>query len=295
MSEPSKLGFIGLGVMGEPMCRHLGRKSGLPVIAYDLRPGPLERLRGDGVRRAASVPELAAEADIVFLSLPGGKEVRQLCDGVRGLVALARSGQTIVDLGTSPVSLARELAKRFGAKGADFADAPVARTREAAQQGTLSVMVGASEPVFRRIEPLLRCFAAEITRCGEVGAGQVVKIINNMVLFQTGVALAEALALARKSGVDGALLFQTLAKGSADSFALRNHGMNAMLPGVFPEPAFSAEYALKDLSYALEMAGEVGIQLRGAELAGDILRETVAQGNGRRYWPVLLEAIARSR
>ncbi len=295
MSEPSKLGFIGLGVMGEPMCRHLGRKSGLPVIAYDLRPEPLERLRGDGVRRMASVPELAAEADMVFLSLPGGKEVRQLCDGARGLVALARSGQTIVDLGTSPVSLARELAKRFGAKGADFADAPVARTREAAQQGTLSVMVGASEPVFRRIEPLLRCFAAEITRCGEVGAGQVVKIINNMVLFQTGVALAEALTLARKSGVDGALLFQTLAKGSADSFALRNHGMKAMLPGVFPEPAFSAEYALKDLSYALEMAGEVGTQLRGAELAGQMLRETIAQGNGRRYWPVLLEAIARSR
>ena len=119
-------------------------------------------------------------------------------------------------------------------------------------------MVGAHRPTFKRIEPLLRHMASEVTHCGEAGAGQAVKILNNMILFQTGVALAEGLSIARAHGVDGKVLFETLTKGSADSFALRNHGMKAMLPGVFPERAFSTEYALKDLGYAIQMAEESG-------------------------------------
>ena len=107
--------------------------------------------------------------------------------------------------------------------------------------------------------------ASEVTHCGEAGAGQAVKILNNMILFQTGVALAEALSIARANGIDGKILFETLTKGSADSFALRNHGMKAMLPGVFPERAFSTDYALKDLSYAIadgRGAGRAGARRR---------------------------------
>ena len=171
---------------------------------------------------------------------------------------------------------------------------PVARTREAAQKGTLSVMVGAEPEVFARIEPLLRCVATDITHCGGVGAGQIVKILNNMVLFQTVNALAEALAVGRRSGMDVALLFETLSKGSADSFALRNHGMKAMLPGVFPERAFSTEYALKDLGYALELGRETGVRLRGAEIADEVLRETIAAGYGREYFPALARIVDRA-
>src|SRR5258708_15325015 len=148
-------------------------------------------------------------------------------------------------------------------------------------------MVGAAPAVFRRLEPLLRCCASEITRCGDVGAGQFVKIVNNMILFQTGVALAEALALARRSGVDAARLFATLSKGSADSFALRNHGMKAMLPGVFPEQAFSAAYALKDIGYALELAPEAGLALPRAALARDLLRRTIDSGQTDPSCPAL--------
>ena len=125
--------------------------------------------------------------------------------------------------------------------------------------------------LFAAIEPLIRCFATDVTHCGAVGAGQVTKILNNMVLFETVNALAEAVALARHNGVDPALLLDTLSKGSADSFALRNHGMKAIVPGDFPERAFSTEYALKDLSYALELAGDAGIKIRGAELTGTML------------------------
>ena len=287
MTRNERIGFIGLGVMGEPICANIARKSGASVIAYDRRAEPLERLREDGVAVAASLAELVAVSTMILLSLPSGNEVAALCDGESGLVARSLPGQIVVDLGTSPVELARDLARRFAAKGVDFADAPVARTRQAAQQGTLSIMVGARLDSFRRIEPMLRCCASEITHCGDVGAGQFVKIMNNMILFQTGVALAEALALARRTGVDATLLFDTLTKGSADSFALRNHAIKAMLPGSFPAQAFSAEYALKDITYALELAAGADLTLRGAELARDLLRRAIAGGHGAEYWPVL--------
>jgi len=292
MAEKEPIGFIGLGVMGEPMCANLARKCGGPVIAYDIRTEPLARLSTEGVRAATSAAELAREAGVVMLSLPSGNELLALAEGEEGLLALCRPGQLVVDLGTSPVGLTRALAERFARKGVDYADAPVARTREAAKAGTLSIMVGASAAVFRRLKPLFACFASDITHCGEVGAGQVVKLVNNMVLFEIGVALGEGLALARRAGVAGELLFSTLAKGSADSFALRNHGMKAMLPGNFPERAFSAEYALKDVSYALELAEALGLSLRGAELARARLREAIAQGRGAAYWPVIAELIA---
>jgi 3-hydroxyisobutyrate dehydrogenase-like beta-hydroxyacid dehydrogenase len=290
----SVLGFIGLGVMGEPMCRNLARKSGRRVVGFDLASAPLGRLRVDGVTAGRSVREVVERADVLFLSLPSGAEVEAVCGGAEGVVALARAGQTIVDLGTSPVSLARSLAARLGAKGAAFADAPVARTRAAAIDGTLSIMVGADETTLLRVRPLLATMASDITHCGGPGAGQLVKIMNNMVLAQTVVALAEALAAARRSGVDGRVLFDALAKGSADSFALRNHGMKSMLPGVFPERAFSAEYMLKDLRYALDLAHDAGLDLRGARTALALLEESVAAGNGREYWPVLYRVVERS-
>jgi len=281
------LGFIGLGVMGEPMCRNLARKSGCAVVAHDLSHEPLERLGADGVQAAPSPAEVVKRASIVFLSLPSGAEVEAVCNGPEGLVARARAGQCIVDLGTSPVALVRALAQRLAQRGAAFADAPVARTREAAIAGTLSIMVGADAAVFERVQPLLATMASEVTHCGGVGAGQLVKIMNNMVLAQTVVALAEALAAARRSGVDGRVLFETLAKGSADSFALRNHGMKALLPGNFPERAFSTEYMLKDLRYALDLGDAAGVDMLGARNAYGLLEEAVAAGYGKAYWPVV--------
>ena len=287
----AKLGFIGVGVMGEPMCRNLALKSGASVMAADVRPEPLQRLSEYGVTTTDSIAEIARGSDIVFLSLPGGTELETICSQAGGLLECARSGQVFVDCSTSPVKLTRDLAFRFQSLGAGFADAPVARTRAAAEAGTLSIMVGASRTVFEQIRSYLTCCAAEVTHCGDVGAGQVVKLMNNMVLFQTVVALAEALTIARHAGIDGETLFATLTKGSADSFALRNHGMKALLPGVFPERAFPTEYALKDLSYALELAADGGLVAPGANNAREILQQTVTAGHGAQYFPALLNVI----
>lgn len=290
--EPAgDIGFVGLGVMGEPMCRNIAIKSGRTVRASDLAKAPVERLAAFGVL-PADLATIAASSDVVLLSLPGGPELETVCRGEKGLLAAMRAGATVVDLGTSPVALTRRLATDFAARGVFYADAPVARTREAAEKGTLSIMVGGTAETYARIEPLLACCASDITHCGEVGAGQTVKILNNMVLIQTVVALSEALALARRAGVDGAVAFGTLAKGSADSFALRNHGMKAVLPGIFPERAFSAEYALKDLACALELAAEAGLDLPGAQVADGLLRKAIAAGDGAAYWPVISRRIA---
>ncbi len=293
MPDHKTIGFIGLGVMGEPICRNLAKKSGARVIAFDLAQEPLARLRAEGAAIAASIAEIVRQSDLLFLCLPSAKHVRSVFEG-DGILKNTRSGQVVVDLGTSSVKQTRDFARQLRERGASWLDAPIARTRQAAQDGTLSVMVGGSPLLYSAIEPLIRCFATDVTHCGDVGAGQVTKILNNMVLFETVNALAEAVAVARHSGVDPKPLLETLSKGSADSFALRNHGMKAIVPGVFPERAFSTEYALKDLSYALELAGDAGIRIRGAELIGKILQEAIDAGSGDAYFPVIAKHIDRA-
>ncbi len=281
-----RLGFIGLGVMGEPICRNIAVKSGVQMSVCDLNPAPVERLTAYGIKEAQSIGELAETVDILFLSLPGGKEVEHIITMENGIADRAKAGLTLVDLSTSPVGLTRQMAELLGKRNINYADAPVARTRQAAEDGTLSIMVGASEEIFELVQPFLSHAGSEITHCGVVGCGQVTKILNNMVLFETVVALSEALALGKAAGMDTSLLFETLAKGSADSFALRNHGMKAMIPNSFPKGAFPTEYALKDVSYALDLARDTGIVAHGAELAQSRMEKAKAAGFGDEYFPV---------
>jgi 3-hydroxyisobutyrate dehydrogenase-like beta-hydroxyacid dehydrogenase len=292
MRTEGALGFIGLGVMGEPICRNLVRKSGRRMTAFDLAAEPLQRMAAEGAAIATSVADVVMRSDLVFLCLPSAKHVQSVFED-DGILAHARPGLLVIDLGTSSVKQTRDFAQALHDRRAAWMDAPIARTRQAAQDGTLSVMVGGWPTLFAKVEPLLRCFATDVTLCGEVGAGQVTKILNNMVLFETVNALSEAVSVARRSGVDPKLLLETLSKGSADSFALRNHGLKAIVPGVFPERAFSTEYALKDLSYALELAGDAGLKLRGAELVGTILQEAIDAGDGEAYFPVIAKLVER--
>ena len=290
MGSETVIGCIGLGVMGEPICANLLRKSGCRVRGFDLRPEPLARLEMEGLEIASSPEDAARDAAVVFLSLPGGEELAKVAGRLLGAMG---EGRVLVDLSTSPVDLTRDLAARFATAGLAYADAPVARTRFAAERGELSVMVGADAATFARIQPYLRCFATDVLHCGPVGCGQVVKLMNNMVLFEIGGAIAEALAIGRRSGVAPELLLDALTKGSADSFVLRNHGKNAMLPGSYPERAFSTRYAHKDLEYALTLAVQAGIAAPGARLARERFERAIAAGDGDRYWPVIAEHVER--
>jgi 3-hydroxyisobutyrate dehydrogenase-like beta-hydroxyacid dehydrogenase len=287
------VGFIGVGVMGEPMCRNLKRKSGARVIAFDRDPAPLERLRRDGVLVAASIGQAVEPAGVVFLSLPSGAAVDEVVHGKDGILSCIAAGQIVVDTSTSPVDLTRTVAREFSERGATFIDAPVARTRAAAEAGTLAVSVGADEQTFERVRPLIASFASEITLCGTVGCGQVVKILNNMVLFETVVAIAEAKAIGERAGVDPKLLFDALSKGSADSFALRNHGMKAMLPDDFPLRAFPVSYARKDLGYALRLAEEMHVDARGARAVGGWFARAIEEGVEDYYWPIISRFVGK--
>ena len=282
------LGFIGLGVMGEPMCHNLHKKSGRKVMAYDIDPAPLERAREANMGVANSPQDIAKNCDIIFLSLPSGVQLEQVCHDLNPYM---RAGQTIVDTTTAPVALTKSLAAEFKAMGVDYADAPIARTRQAAREGTLAVMVGAKSSVFKRIEPLIGCYANDISLCGDVGSGQIVKILNNMIVAETVNAIGEALTIGRRAGLDDALLLDTLAKGSADSFVLRNHGVKAMLPGVFPLRAFSINYMIKDMKYAIDLAEETGVSVKGARTTNEVLEEGANGPLAEAYWPAMLAVI----
>lgn len=217
MKTETTIGFVGLGVMGEPICANM-QKAGLGRMrVVDINPDPVARLVALGAEKANGLAELAAKCDIIFLSLPGGAELEAVMMGPDGLLDNGHQGQIIVDMSTAPVALTRDIYNRAGALGIRFADAPVARTRQAAIDGNLSIMVGADQALFDEIRPYLAAAATDITRCGDIGAGQIVKLMNNMVLFQNVVALSEAMITAERSGVPREILLDAMSKGSSDS------------------------------------------------------------------------------
>jgi len=296
MTEFKKIGFIGTGVMGGRMCRNLAINIGVPVIAYDMNSDNVAALADVGVTAAASVAEVAAATDLIIMCLPGEPQVRAVCLGENdggndGLLVHVRAGQTIVDMTTATAAVAREVSAKFEAKFVNFADAPIARGVSSAQDGTLSIMVGGSEEVFNRIKPVMECMGTEITHCGTVGTGQVMKLMNNMIVFANTTALAEALAIGRRAGVDGEVLFETLSRGSADSFVLRKHGMEYMVKDNFPDDVFPVTYSLKDIGYALKLAEETGVDAASARVAQDRLKAADAAGYGKLYGPVVYKVI----
>jgi 3-hydroxyisobutyrate dehydrogenase-like beta-hydroxyacid dehydrogenase len=296
MSTPSPpvIGFVGLGVMGGPMCRNVALKHEAEVVAFDVSAAAFAALEGTPARLAKALADVAERADIVFLSLPGAPQVEQVCLGPKGLSDVSTPPSIVVDLSTTTVETARKVAERLAPKGVAFADAPVARTREAAQRGELSIMVGADEALYARIEPLLRYMGSDITRCGGIGCGQVVKLINNALVFENTVAIAEMMVVGERAGVASAVLLDAVSKGSGDSFALRNHARKAMLPRQFPEKSFPPEYVLKDIGYLLELAGQVGVTAHITKLVQRYYAAAAASGWAGRYYPAVIEVVDRN-
>jgi len=197
-------------------------------------------------------------------------------------------------MSTSDVNRTRALASRLAEQGVRFLDAPVARSREAANNGTLLITIGGDKTLFDEMAPLLQCMGSDVVHCGDVGAGQVVKIMNNMVLLSTVNSLAEAMAIAEASGVDKTLLAKVLGLGSADSFALRLTGEKYLARDDFPEKLFPTAYALKDIRLALELAKEVKLRPVLAESTATLLDKAMAQGYAMNYYPVMYRLVKSS-
>lgn len=287
------LGFVGVGVMGAGMCRNLVNKSGLPVHVADLDPQNVAKAVEHGAT-ASDVVTLSNTATTVFLSLPSIQQVEEVCFGAQPLIVPGGSVRTVVDMSTSDVNRTRALANRLAEQGVRFLDSPVARSREAANNGTLLITVGGDKTLFDEMAPLLQCMGSDVVHCGDVGAGQVVKIMNNMVLLSTVNSLAEAMAIAEASGVDKTLLAKVLGLGSADSFALRLAGEKYLARDDFPEKLFPTAYALKDIRLALELAKEVKLRPVLAESTATLLDKAMAQGYAMNYYPVMYRLVKSS-
>lgn len=291
MADIRKIAFIGTGVMGGRMCRNLATKGDVPVIAYDLDPDKVAALDNAGVEAAPTIEAAVSVADLVIMCLPGEPQVRAVLFEPGGVLEHVKAGQTVVDMTTATANVAREAAEKLAAKLVDFADAPIARGVSSAEDGTLSIMVGGSDAVFERIKPAMSCMGTEITHCGGVGTGMVMKLMNNYIVFMNTSALAEALLIGRRAGVDGELLFETLSRGSADSFVLRKHGMQYMVKGDFPDDVFPVTYSLKDLSYALKLAEETKVDAATGKLVEQRFKDAIDAGYGELYGPVLYKLL----
>lgn len=286
MATIEKLGFIGLGVMGGRMCRNLMEKAGKPVVAFDVDQGKVAALAKHGVTGAQSIADLVGQVDMIFMCVPGEPQVRDVVFGNGALLSHVRAGQTVVDMTTATVEVNREVAAALAEKGVAFADAPVARGVPAAENGTLAITVGASEDVFAAILPFLKCMGGDISHCGGVGTGQVLKLMNNMLIFQNVAALAEAMAIATRAGVERTKVFDILSKGSADSYAMRKHGSH-MVTGDYPDDQFPVTYSLKDIGYALDLAEKCGVDAQSAKHAQSRLKMAAEKGYGNYYSPVI--------
>jgi 3-hydroxyisobutyrate dehydrogenase-like beta-hydroxyacid dehydrogenase len=287
MSEPV-LGFIGLGVMGGGMCRNAVRKHTAPVHVFDMVADAVADQVASGAVAASSVADVARQAEIVFLSLPGGKQVAAVCAEI---AQHAKPSTVVVDLSTTSVADARAVAAKLAEAGMGFADAPVARTRQAAIDGTLSIMVGASAEIFARVSPLLGYMGSDVTLCGDIGCGQVVKLINNTLLFEQVAAIAEMMVVAERAGVTAETLIAAVGLGSGNSFALQTHAKKAMAPRAFPEKSFPSHYVLKDLGYTLELAEQMGVDAKVGKLAATYYQAAVEAGIGEKYFPAIIELV----
>lgn len=286
------LGFIGVGVMGEHMCANLIRKSGKTVSIFDIQPEPVARLKELGATTAESAAELAGKVDFIFLSLPSIAQVEEICTGENGILSAPdRRVKYVIDMSTSDVTRTRQLAEKLALNGITLIDAPVARMREAAKNGTLLITVGSNTENFELVKPYLACMGSDIVHCGEIGCGQVVKIMNNMIVFMTVHALAEALVIGQRAGVNGELMFNALTKGSADSFVLHNPGLKALAKNSFPEKTFPTEYAIKDIKLALELARQGDVDVKAAKLTHSLLEQTKNAGFVKEYYPIMVKLI----
>jgi 2-hydroxy-3-oxopropionate reductase len=284
------IGFIGLGVMGQPMARHL-LASGRPLIVHSRSPGPVEALVAAGARAAASPAEVARAARHLFTMLPDGPDVREVLDGDKGVLGAMAPGTIVVDSSTIAPATARELAARTAARGGTFLDAPVSGGEIGAVDGTLTFMVGGDVAALTAVRPWLALMGREdrIVHVGESGAGQICKACNQLVIGGTLAAVAEALALARKSGVDPGRVREALLGGFASSRVLEVHGERMIKANYVP--GFKGRLYTKDLGIALDTLAAHGVPAPVTALVAQLVQAQVASGRGEDDYSAVAEVI----
>ncbi len=270
MSEPpltagrDRIGFIGLGIMGRPMALNL-LHAGYSLVVHSRSRGPVDALVAEGAERGAGPADVAARSDAVITMLPDTPDLERVVRGPGGLLEASRPGLLLIDMSTVDPIATRGIAEEMRARGVGMVDAPVSGGEQGAIGGTLSIMVGGGEADVARARPVLDVLGAKVVHIGEVGAGQVAKAANQLVVGATIEAVAEALALATAAGVDPAKVREALLGGFAASRILEVHGQR-MLDRSF-SPGFRARLHLKDAGIARRSAAAYGVPTPALEAA----------------------------
>jgi 2-hydroxy-3-oxopropionate reductase len=272
-----RIGFIGLGIMGRPMARNL-LGAGLDLVVHSRSRGPVDELVAAGADAASSPAEVAATSDVTITMLPDTTDVEEVLAGDDGVLSAATAGSLVIDMSTIDPGPTRRLAAAFEERDVAMLDAPVSGGERGAIGATLSIMVGGGDAAFERAHPVFEALGGTIVHVGPIGAGQVCKACNQLVVAATIEAVAEALALAERSGVDARRVREALLGGFAGSKILEVHGQR-MLDRTF-EPGFRARLHAKDARIVLGAAREVGADVPSFEVVARQLDRLVADGDG---------------
>jgi 2-hydroxy-3-oxopropionate reductase len=270
----SKLGFIGLGIMGAPMAGHL-RAAGHELYVATRSKVP-QALADAGAKPCGNAAEVARAADIVFTMLPDTPDVEGVLFGAQGVASGLSAGKTVVDMSSISPIATKEFAQRIGSQGCDYLDAPVSGGEVGAKAASLTIMVGGSEAAFERVKPLFALMGKNITHVGGVGDGQVTKVANQIIVALNIAAVGEALVFASKAGADPARVRQALMGGFAASRILEVHG-ERMIKRTF-NPGFRITLHQKDLNLALQGAKALGVALPQTASAAQLMQAAQAQG-----------------
>jgi len=273
----TKIGFIGLGIMGRPMALHL-RRAGHALWVYGRRAETVKPLVEAGAVACAAPRDVAAQADVVFTMVSDTPDVEQVLFAADGVVHGARPGCVVVDMSTISPSATRDFAAALAARGVDMLDAPVSGGERGAINATLSIMVGGRPEVFARVKPLFDVMGKTIVHVGDHGAGQVAKACNNLVIAVTLEGVAEAFALARRSGVDLRNVREAMLGGMAYSKVLEVHAKRVLDGDV--KPGFKAKLHHKDLHIALDEARKLGVPMPATALSAQHLNAVIGAGEG---------------
>lgn len=278
-----KVGFVGLGVMGGHMARHVAQQHELTV--FDVDPTRVEAV--NAAAAAASVAEVGSSSEVVLLSLPTSQIVESVTIGENGLLSSLGEGSTVIDMSTTEPAITRRLALTLAERKIDFLDAPVSGGEGGAREATLSIMVGGPPEVFFRFKALLQTMGASVVHIGETGAGGVAKLINNMIVGATFAVVAESFALGEKSGLDLATLYAAIKGGWAGSAVL-----NVAAPGIIARdftPGGTVDLHFKDIGYALALARENNVPTPMTALTDELFKAARASGRGGKAQQVIIE------
>ncbi len=285
-----KVGYVGLGIMGEPMAMNL-LKAGNAMTVWNRTPGKAETLVGAGATLADSPAAVAAEVEVLFVNVTDTPDVEAVLFGEQGVARGAEPGLIVIDNSTINAGATQDFAQRLAGQGVTLLDAPVSGGDIGAQRGTLSIMVGGPEDAVAKVRPLLDVIGKSITHVGPVGMGQVCKSCNQVACAGALMGACEALALAKRNGLDLDKMIEVVGAGAAGSWQLSNLG-----PKIAADdhaPGFMIDYMLKDLAIVADLARANQLPLSGAALAEAYLRAVAAQGGGRLGTQAMGQALER--